>query len=81
MRLTQTQAAAVDLLRARLDTGDRGFAGSAEVRVALDSIRPYLDSYILPLLDNIERGDQWHGQGATIKGDASAMRRRRGDRR
>lgn len=76
-KLTQRQAAAVDLLRARLNPQDAGFRGTAAVANALDSIRSYLDSYVLPLVEHIEHGDAWHDEHVAILRDAASVRAQR----
>lgn len=51
---------AVKVIRARLDPMDAGHAAANEVTTALMQIRPYLDTHVLPLLEQIENGaDKW----------------------
>lgn len=47
---------AARLARARLDPQHPGFGASAEVRIALEQMQSYLDSWVYPLLDALERG-------------------------
>jgi hypothetical protein len=68
MRYSQTQSAALALLRTRLDPSRPMYAGSAEVTAALSGpARLYFSTWILPVLDYLTDGEQWHGQADELK--------------
>lgn len=64
--LSQTDAAALALLAARLDPKHPGFTASDEVRAALASIEPYLATYVRPLVAMLEhRPQSWEREMVT----------------
>lgn len=74
--LTQTQHAALTMIRARLDARHPGHWSIDPVRAALSGpCRPYLESWVLPLLDMIQYGEQWHDQARGVKEDAARVQR------
>lgn len=80
--LTKTQRAAVELLRARLDPKHPMFAGSREVEQALSGpAKVYFDTWVLPLIDYLAKGEDYFGQAEDIKAEhnqrASAAQARR----
>jgi hypothetical protein len=72
--LTKGQATALALLRSRLDPRNPMFSADTVVRDALTSIRPYLDSWVLPLIEFAAEGEQWHGQAEGIARDYAQRR-------
>jgi hypothetical protein len=73
MRLTHQQANALLILRAKLDPTHAGFTATMEIRRALETMRPYLDSYVIPMIDFLE-GNGWHGQARDIQQQADRIR-------
>ena len=70
--LTKTQTAAVELLRARLDPKHPMFAGSKEVEQALTGpAKLYFDTWVLPLIDYLAKGEEHFGQAEDIKAQHS----------
>lgn len=62
MALTKFQKAALEVLKARLDTSDPGHRAAREVSQAFDGpARAYLQTWILPLLDAILNGPERAG--------------------
>lgn len=53
-RLTKRQQNALKVLRAKLTHDDPGNFATDEVKASLYKIRLYLDSWVLPLIDEIE---------------------------
>jgi hypothetical protein len=61
---------AVRLLRARMDPKNPMFSGSDEVLAALEGpAKCYFDTYVLPVLQFLEEGELYFGQGAEIRRD------------
>jgi hypothetical protein len=75
MSLTQQQAAALLVIRARLDPSHPGFSASDEVRAHLEGCRGYLEAWVLSYIDFLE-GSSWHGRAAHIKAEADRIRAR-----
>jgi len=73
--LTKAQADALVLLRARLDWRSPAFRASDEVRKALEEARIYMDSWVFPLIEFIENGEQFHGHREYVMRDAASARR------
>lgn len=66
---TKTQQRALELLKARLDPSSSYFTASDDVKAALKSIGPYLDTWVLPLVDYLLAGEAWPGQAEYIRSD------------
>lgn len=67
---SKTQQQAIELLRARLDPKHPMFAGSEQVAAALTGdAKVYFDTWVVPVLDFLLNGEQWHGQAYHIRND------------
>lgn len=73
---TKANEYAAEVLRARLNVSDAGFAASDKVRRALETIQPYLDTWVLPVVNSLVN-EQWCGQRRQIRADAAEVRARR----
>ncbi len=70
MALTKTQMKAVELLRSRLDPKHEMFTGDDKVVAALHGdAKCYFDTYVLPVLDFLAKGEQFCGQAEYIRND------------
>lgn len=82
MALNQFQKAALEVLKARLDTKDPGHASAQEIRAAFDGpAARYLETWVLPLLDALLRGPERcgadHWQERATRADYAAVTRAR----
>jgi len=73
------QQAALDALRVRLSPDDPANNTSDEVKEHLRAVRPWLQSWVLPLIDAIESsndyGERWQREFALSEGRKMAARR------
>lgn len=72
--LTKTQRNAIELLRARMDPKHPMFSGDDRVVAALHGdAKLYFDTYVIPVLDFLLKGEEFHGQAAYINRDHAGL--------
>jgi hypothetical protein len=71
------EEAALRLLIDRLDVNSPGFCGTEEVAEALGDrmARIYISSWVIPVIEALLGGEQFHGQKGAIVKDEAATRR------
>jgi hypothetical protein len=80
MSLTKTQTMALSIVRSRIDPADPMFSASDDVEAGLNAMRPYLDSWVWPLLDYVLKGERYCGQADEIRRDYASRGTRRASR-
>lgn len=72
---SKTQQQAIELLRSKLDPKDPMFMGSDVVVAALTGdAKVYFDTYVLPVLDYLLKGEQFYGQADYIRRDHAQIK-------
>jgi len=57
------------VLQAKLDPDHPGFTADKSVREALRSIRPYLQTWVLPLVEVAQGEHRWQREGIAVQAD------------
>lgn len=74
MSLSKTQTMAIELVRSRVDPAHPMFSADDAVAAGLTAMRPFLDSWVWPLLDYVLTGETYCGQAAYIRQDYASRR-------